>query len=247
MSFLIRLNAARLPKYGHSKGSVAATRFADVASKSVRIQDGHGNKICWRDQHMATLYYQGHGSFRITSNDGKVVYVDPYAGGGYDLPADVVLVTHQHGDHNQIHLCTQKPDCRIITNVESLEGGKHNSFNFGNVIIQAVEAQNKNHNPAECVGFIITVDGVKIYASGDTSKTEQMETFAEMELDYAILCGDGVYNMNPEEAAECARLIGAKHNILIHVKPKALFDRDIAEKWDAPNKIIVEPGQTINL
>ena len=112
---------------------------------------------------------------------------------------------------------------------------------------RAVEAYNKNHNPAECVGFIVTIDVVKIYASGDTSKTAQMETFADMGLDYAILCGDGVYNMNPEEAAECARLIGAKHNIIIHVKPKALFDREIAEKWDAPNKLIVEPNEEISL
>jgi len=53
--------------------------------------------------------------------------------------------------------------------------------------------------------------------------------------------------MNPEEAAECAKLIGVTYNIIIHVKPKALFDRDIAEAWDAPNKIIVEPNEEIVL
>ena len=196
---------------------------------------------------MPKLFYQGHGSFRLTANDGRVIYVDPYVGEGYDHPAAIILVSHQHGDHNQTDLCAKKPDCQIISNVEALEGGKHNDFDIDGIIIQAVEAQNKNHNPTECVGFIITIDGVKVYACGDTSKTEQMKTFADMKLDYAILCGDGVYNMNPDEAAECARLIGAKHNILIHVKPKALFDRGIAEAWDAPNKLIVEPGQEISL
>jgi L-ascorbate metabolism protein UlaG (beta-lactamase superfamily) len=83
--------------------------------------------------------------------------------------------------------------------------------------------------------------------SGDTSKTAQMEDFAALELDYALFCGDGVFNMNPKEAAECARLVGAKHNILIHLKPGALFDRKKAEKWDAPNKLIVEPGEEIEL
>ena len=196
---------------------------------------------------MPKLFYQGHGSFRLTANDGRVIYVDPYAGEGYDKPADIILVSHQHGDHNQTDLCAKKPNCRIISNVEALEGGKHNCFDVDGIQIQAVEAQNKNHNPTECVGFIITIDGVKVYACGDTSTTEQMKTFAEMKLDFAILCGDGVYNMNPDEAAECARLIGAKHSILIHVKPKALFDREIAEAWDAPNKLIVEPGQEISL
>ena len=46
---------------------------------------------------MPKLFYQGHGSFRLTANDGRVIYVDPYAGEGYDLPADIILVSHQHG------------------------------------------------------------------------------------------------------------------------------------------------------
>ena len=196
---------------------------------------------------MPKMFYQGHGSFRLTADDGRVVYVDPYAGEGYDLPADIILVSHQHGDHNQIQLCAQKPGCKIISNAEALAGGKHNSFDVGGIHILAVEAYNKNHDPAQCVGFIITIDGVKIYACGDTSKTEQMKTFAGLGLDYAILCGDGFYNMGPAEAAECARLIKAKNNIIIHLKPGELFDREIAESWDAPNKIIVEPNEEISL
>ena len=31
---------------------------------------------------MAKLLYQGHGSYRITADDGRVLYVDPYAGEG---------------------------------------------------------------------------------------------------------------------------------------------------------------------
>ena len=56
------------------------------------------------------MLYQGHGSFRITAKDGTVVYIDPYIGDGYDLPADIILVTHQHRDHNEISLITQNPD-----------------------------------------------------------------------------------------------------------------------------------------
>ena len=135
----------------------------------------------------------------------------------------------------------------VVSKWEKLEGGKHNGFDIDGILIQAVEASNKNHNPEQCVGYIITIDGIKIYASGDTSKTVQMETFADMNLDYAILPGDGVYNMGMEEAAECARLIGAKHNIIIHLKPGELFDRDKAGQWDAPDKIIIEPGQETSL
>jgi len=196
---------------------------------------------------MPKLFYQGHGSFRLTADDGRVVYFDPYAGEGYDLPADYILVSHDHGDHNQIQLCAKKTNCRIINSKEGLSGGKYNNFDLDGISVQAVEAANKNHKPDECVGFIITIDGIKLYASGDTSKTKQMETFADMKLDYAIFCGDGFYNMGLEEASDCAKLIGAKHNIIIHLKPGELFDRSRAEKWEADNKIIIEPGEEINL
>ena len=195
---------------------------------------------------MPKLLYQGHGSFRLTADNGRVIYVDPYKGKGYDIPADIILVTHQHRDHNQINRCAQKPDCRIITNAEALEGGRHNEFDIDGILIQAVEAANKRHDPKQCVGYVITLDSVKVYASGDTSITKQMESFAALRLDYALFPGDGYFNMGPAEAAECASLIGAKHNILIHLKPGESV-RDIGEMWGAPNKLIVEPGQEINI
>ena len=92
---------------------------------------------------MSKLLYQGHGSYRLTANDGRIIYVDPYKGNGYDAPADIILVTHQHHDHNKIKRCAQKQSCRIITNVEALENGKHNSFDIDGIFILAVEAGNK--------------------------------------------------------------------------------------------------------
>ena len=196
---------------------------------------------------MPKLLYQGHGSFRIRTENDKVIYVDPFAGEGYDLPADLVLVTHQHSDHNQINMIVQKPECKVITNEEALAGGKRNSFSIEGIEINAVEAKNLTHSPQKCVGYILSVDGIKIYAAGDTSKTRQMETFPEEKLEYALLPCDGVFNMGVKEAAECAKVIGAKHNIPIHVKPGKLFDRKRAEKFNGPNRLIIEPGEEITL
>ena len=196
---------------------------------------------------MTKLYYQGHGSYRITSNAGQVIYVDPFAGDGYDLPCDLILVTHQHSDHNKIDLCTQKEGCQIISNNEAIVDDVHQSFSINGIDIEAVEAKNFNHNPKKCVGYIVTVDGITIYASGDTSKTEQMNSFSERNIDYALLPGDGIFNMNLAESAECAKIIGAKHNIPIHLKPGALFSQKRAEKWDGPNRLILAPGEEIEL
>ena len=197
---------------------------------------------------MATkLLFQGHGSLRLTAADGRVIYIDPYAGEGYDKSADIILVTHQHDDHNQTKLVTKKPSCKIISNIEALEGGKHNTITVGDITIEAVEANNKNHDPKQCVGFIVTVDGIKIYFPGDTSKTKAMESFAGKKIDYALFPADGFYNMDLEEAAECAKLIGARVNIPIHLKPGELFDRQRAEAFNAPNRLIVAAGEEITL
>ena len=62
---------------------------------------------------MATLLYQGHGSLRVTTDRGNVIYIDPFAGAGYDAPADLILVTHQHPDHNRTELPARQPGCVV--------------------------------------------------------------------------------------------------------------------------------------
>lgn len=196
---------------------------------------------------MASLLYQGHGSYRITTDKKVVIYVDPYAGNEYEHPADLILVTHQHGDHNQVSMVTKKSDCIVIQNDDALYYGNYQSFMVKDVHIQAVPAYNKNHDRSQCVGYILTFDGRKLYASGDTSQTEEMKDIASMKLDYALLPIDSFYNMGPEEASVCADLIGAKHSIPIHMKPGALFDEQMAAKFIAKTRLIVRPGEELKL
>ena len=74
-----------------------------------------------------------------------------------------------------------------------------------------------------------------------------MSGFKDKELDYAFLCCDGYYNMDLAEAAECAKLIGARHNVPIHLKPGELFDRTLAEQFEGPNRLIIEAGEEVEL
>lgn len=196
---------------------------------------------------MAKLLYQGHGSCRIVTDAGFVVYLDPFAGEGYDLPANLIFVTHQHHDHNEVDKMPHAPGCVIITEKEALTGGRYNDFSIGSVRARAVEAYNQNHHKESCVGYILSVDGKSLYFAGDTSTTEQMKTMAALKLDWAMLPIDGIYNMGPEEAVRCAALIGAKKVIPIHMKPGGLFDAAMAEKFNAPNRLILRPGEEIQL
>jgi L-ascorbate metabolism protein UlaG (beta-lactamase superfamily) len=198
---------------------------------------------------MAKLLYQGHASVRLTSDSGVVIYIDPFAGTGYDKPADLILVSHQHGDHNRLGLPARKPDCAVIQNGDILQNGSYGTFNVKGVTITGFPAENKNHRREESVGFIITVDGKKLYHAGDTSKVPEMATLSDLCLDYALLPIDGKYNMDEKEAAECAALIRAGRTIPIHMAPgsTSLFSEEKAAAFSAPDKLIVRPGEEITL
>ena len=198
----------------------------------------------------AKLLYQGHGSLRIVTAEGKVIYIDPYAGEGYDLPADLILVSHGHGDHNAVELIQNRNEgCRIIYNTDALVNGEYKTYELGYATVEAVQAgNNRNHNIRECVGWLITLpDGISVYATGDTSTTEQMAELGERNIHYAFFVCDGRYNMDMEEAIACAKLVKAQHSIPYHMALGALFDAERAKLFDAPGKMLIPAGEEIIL
>lgn len=194
----------------------------------------------------AQLYYLGHASIRIRTSTGKVIYIDPFAGDDYSVAADIILVTHDHFDHNDTEKVCRKDNCRIITNKEALIDGVYKTFNIDDIKIEAVQAYNKNHKKDEGVGYILSFDDLSLYHAGDTSTTEQMADLHNRKIDYALLPTDGRYNMDVDEASNCAKLIGAKHSIPIHM-PKREFSEEIADAFSVNGKIIIKPGETIEL
>lgn len=201
---------------------------------------------------MAKILFQGHGSLRLTTNQGTTIYLDPFAGEGYEVPADIILVTHQHGDHKQIDKPAKKVDCVIYQEKDALVEGVYGEIQIKDVHIRAVPAYNQNHKKDRCVGYIVSVDGQKIYFAGDTSKIVEMEDLKKEQLDYAFLPVDGFYNMDVTEAIECAKIIGAKHTIPIHMVPTGeswtLFSEEKADAFkEFEGSLIIRPGEEVTL
>ncbi|MBU0935159.1 MAG: MBL fold metallo-hydrolase [Spirochaetes bacterium] len=207
---------------------------------------------------MNILHYFGRATIRIDTTDGRSIYIDPYAEGDYSKPADLVLVSHGHGDHNAIQKVTLKPDGLVIAAPEALadglvpleqfhlisEGGR---VEQAGISVQAVPAYNKNHDRRTTIGFILRFEGLCIYHASDTSYIPEMAALATEHIDYALLPTDGHYNMDGDEARRCADIIKPRFAIAIHSSPNGNWDAVRAAKLSGPDVIALAPGEKLEL
>jgi L-ascorbate metabolism protein UlaG (beta-lactamase superfamily) len=195
-----------------------------------------------------SLKYLGHSSVKIKTSQGKIIYIDPFAGTDYADSADVLLVTHAHSDHNQQSLVKKKATCSVITYSDANQGGVYKSFTVGDIKIDAVAAYNANHAKNACVGYVLEFNGIRLYHAGDTGKIPEMADLAARDLTYALLPMDGIYTMSPEEATQAAAMIYAKYYMPIHTMPPPdTYSDAIVARFTVANKIIVKNGESIAL
>lgn len=171
------------------------------------------------------ITWLGHDGFLI-KGDGKAIVIDPFQLKECE-PADVILVTHEHYDH-----CSpediqkiQKASTVIVTEANSakkLSGDVRvvrpgEKLTVSGIPVEAVPAYNtnKSFHPKQngWLGFILTVDGVKIYHAGDTDLIPEMDS---IKADIALLPVSGTYVMTAEEAVEAAKTIKPKLVIPMH-------------------------------
>jgi L-ascorbate metabolism protein UlaG (beta-lactamase superfamily) len=173
-----------------------------------------------------TIKFFGHASFEIIGS--KIIYIDPFVLPENAIKADYILITHNHFDHCAVDNAKklQMNDTRIIGTMDCVTKltGKTNSIAPGEyfiypdgVRIDAVEAYNINklqHPKGFGVGFVITIDGKKIYHAGDTDKIPEMINLTG--IDVALLPIGGTFTMDVNEAAEAAKMFKPKIVIPMH-------------------------------
>jgi L-ascorbate metabolism protein UlaG (beta-lactamase superfamily) len=213
-----------------------------------------GTGKCEADSNSDSLKYLGHASIKIKTSEGKIIYIDPYAGTDYADSADIVLITHEHSDHNVLTLVRKKATCQVIRSADAIKSGVYQSFTIGNIKITAVAAYNNQarnlsyHLKSQCVGYVLEFDGIKLYHTGDTGNIPEMADLASQNITYALLPMDSIYTMSPAEATQAAAMIQAKHDIPIHTMPPPdTYSDALVSRFTSPNKLVVHPGEAIAL
>ncbi len=170
------------------------------------------------------IKWLGHASFRIESK--RIIYIDPF-----DISegpkADLILITHSHYDHlspDDIKKIV-KPDTVFVTEKSSantLEGDVRimepgDSISIDQIKISAVPAYNigKSFHPEEngWLGFVIDIEGVKIYHTGDSDFIPAME---DIKADIALIPVSGTFVMTAEEAALAVEMLKPEIAIPMH-------------------------------
>jgi L-ascorbate metabolism protein UlaG (beta-lactamase superfamily) len=151
---------------------------------------------------------------------GKVIHIDPYSEGNYaGLPAaDLVLITHVHGDHNdpKALALVRQPSTLIYAGAnvaKTIDGAKvmanGDVVNWGDFKIEAVPMYNLVRGPSAGTffhpkglgnGYIISYGGKRIYFSGDTEATPEFRALKH--IDVAFVCMNLPYTMTAAEAGD---------------------------------------------
>ncbi len=170
------------------------------------------------------MVWLGHDGFRIDAE--KTIYFDPY-----DISpgpkADLILVSHEHFDHcspddvSKIQgsgtvIITDKTSAEKLTgDVRIIAPGE--SMSLGEIKIEAIPSYNrdKDFHPKKkaWLGFVVEIDGVRIYHAGDTDFIPEMK---DLKVDIALLPVSGTYVMTAEQAVEAALAIQPKLAIPMH-------------------------------
>ena len=174
-----------------------------------------------------------HASMEI-NYDGMEIQVDPVRDSALpitnysDFPkAKIVLVTHEHKDHfdREAIACVRDQTTDIYL-TDGCYRDYHNGVVLHNgdsivyapdILIKAVPAYNTTpgrerfHPKGRDNGYVLTLDGLRIYIAGDTEDIPEMEELKD--IDVAFLPCNQPYTMTPEQLVKAANII----------KPKVLF------------------------
>lgn len=188
------------------------------------------------------LTYIGHSCFKIKTKDLTLV-IDPYDPKkvGYNLPkmsADVVLITHNHFDHNHIE---GVEDYKLVIDQPG-EYEKANIFIYG---ISTFHDEKGGGDRGTNTIYLIEADGVNILHLGDLGHELSDDVLEKLSaVDVLLIPVGGTYTINAEKAAEIISSIEPAYVIPMHYKTADLKG---IEGLDNVEKFLDEMGKDKNI
>lgn len=178
-----------------------------------------------------------HAAFKIETEDKKIIYLDPYQLSKEEEKADIIICSHEHGDHfDEDSISKISKESTVLLGPKSISSklkkfdGKglslYEPYEIENVTIELYPAYNikrmrsKNQpfHPKErnWAGILLEADGKKIYHAGDSERIPEMKKLALKEIDVAMLPCGGTYTMDFEESTDAAVDINPRIVIPMH-------------------------------
>ena len=179
---------------------------------------------------VTNITVNAHSSIRIDS--GKIIYFDPFEIDGNVGDADYIFITHDHYDHyspedvkkvlkSDTVLVVPQPMRKKVdknTPVENIievsQGQTYETADFTFETVPAYNVLKPFHSKnAGWVGYILTIDGKRVYVAGDMDVTKEAE---QVKCDIALIPIGGFYTMNPKDAAGLINTIKPEYAIPTH-------------------------------
>jgi L-ascorbate metabolism protein UlaG (beta-lactamase superfamily) len=166
----------------------------------------------------------GHASFLITSKGGTKIITDPYAvGGGIDYSpiretADVVLVSHDHGDHNNVSAVQGKPEVVRDSGKKAAKGIQFKGIATSH---DASQGTQRGSNTVFC----FTIDDLKVCHLGDLGHVLSPGQVAEIgAVDILFVPVGGFFTVDATLASKVCDQLKPRVTIPMHFKtPKCAY------------------------
>ncbi len=168
------------------------------------------------------IKYLGHASFMITSDSGTKIITDPYdaayvAEGGPSYgeireSADIVIVSHEHSDHNNVATVRGNPEVVRGTTTAEVKG-----INFKGMPTYHDDAGGKLRGNNAIICF--EVDGIRICHLGDLGHPLSDKQTAELgSVGILLIPVGGYYTIDAKTATQICDRLKPKVIIPMHYK-----------------------------
>ncbi|CAI1493055.1 conserved protein of unknown function [Thermococcus nautili] len=224
---------------------------------------------------MVKVKFLGHAAFLIEGS--KKILIDPFLTGNpqaavkpEEVEADLILVTHAHGDHigDAVEIA-KRTGAKIVAMFdvanyisEQAEGVEVIGMNYGPTEVDGVgivqvpawhSSSDGKYSIGNPCGYIVKLDGKTIYHAGDTFVFLDMGLFSELygPIDLALLPIGGHFTMGPKEAAKAVELLKPKKVVPMHYNTWPPISADPEEfkrlVGDKAEVVILKPGEELEL